>query len=107
MDNYNYMQYLKSAEWREKARERLKIDDFRCCMCGCCGTKNNPLEIHHVTYKHIYHEEIYHDLLTLCHCCHTAVHRMMNRRTAPDRFGWKDELKISEIHAVCADVLGA
>ena len=45
MDNYQYQQYLKSDEWKQKARQRAEIDDFKCCMCGATGTMNNPLEI--------------------------------------------------------------
>lgn len=53
MDNYQYQQYLKSDTWKQKARERAEIDNFQCCMCGCTGTMNNPLETHHLTYRAI------------------------------------------------------
>lgn len=90
---YNsYADYLKSEEWKEKARKRAEIDNFKCCMCGSCGTQNNPLQVHHMTYHNIYRENIYKDLTTLCKSCHKAVHRMMNRLTAPNIHGWKDTL---------------
>lgn len=106
MDNFNYQLYLRSPAWKEKARKRAEIDGYRCCMCGCGGTKNNPLESHHLNYKNIYHEDVYRDLLTLCHCCHSSVHKMMNRKTAPNRYGWRDDLPvISEVHALYGETV--
>lgn len=91
----DYSEYLKSEEWRQKARQRMEIDGYRCQMCGSSGTMNNRLQCHHLTYRHLYNEDVWKDLLTLCTNCHKAVHAMMNRRTAPDRHGWKDELKVA------------
>lgn len=94
----DYKEYLQSDDWKAIAQERMKIDGYRCCMCGCRGTMTNRLEIHHLTYRNLYHERPYEDLLTLCHVCHKSVHRMMERKTSPDgRRGWKDE-RIPDIH---------
>ena len=49
-DNKQYLEYLKSAKWRELAEQRMKIDDYKCAMCGCRGTAKNPLEVHHISY---------------------------------------------------------
>lgn len=95
--NYgSYQQYLTSDEWKIKARQRAEIDNYRCCMCGSSGTMNNMLHCHHITYRNIYHEDVYKDILTLCECCHKSVHIMMNRTTDKNgRKGWKDSLSIS------------
>ena len=90
----SYEEYLNSAEWKQKAKGRARIDNYRCTMCGCEGTMNNPLQCHHITYRNIYNENTYKDLLTLCRNCHESVHKMMNRLTAPDKHGWKDELRV-------------
>lgn len=102
MANFNeynrqrYEAYLKTIDWYTKARNRAKIDNYKCCMCGSIGTQNNPLQAHHITYKNLYHEDIYKDLITLCRNCHKSVHRMMNRITDKSgRKGWKDNLVIS------------
>lgn len=97
----NYEQYLKTDAWKQKARERLKIDDYRCQMCGAQGNQLNPLEVHHMTYHNLGHENTYKDLVTLCHCCHQGVHRMMNRTTGIRQDGkyirgWKDELRLTQ-----------
>ena len=41
------------------------IDKYECQCCGCRGTVANPLEVHHLSYGHLYHEEtrIYEDLV--------------------------------------------
>lgn len=98
MDNTEYLRYLSSDRWRKKAGERLKIDHFRCCMCGTMGTAINDLEVHHVSYRNIYNEDPYTDLVSLCRICHKSIHKMMERVTSPDgRRGWKSE-RIPDIH---------
>ena len=101
MENTMYVAYLKSDKWRRIARARLEIDGYTCQGCGCNGTAVNPLEVHHVSYRHLYEEEkwIYEDLVCLCHVCHKLIHRVMNRQTSKDgRRGWKDG-NIPQVHA--------
>lgn len=96
MKHEDYMNYLQSDAWKAKARQRAAIDDYKCCMCGSAGTMRNPLETHHVTYRHIGHEDVYKDILTVCKNCHQSLHIAMNRITSPDgRKGWKDEMSLS------------
>ena len=85
----------------------MKIDSFTCVMCGSRGTTANKLEIHHLSYKYLYHEEtrIEQDLITLCHCCHKQIHNAMNRitDTRTGRRGWKDNSNIPQIHVFDLD----
>lgn len=100
-DDTRYAEYLKSDRWREIAKKRLEIDNYECQMCGCKGTSINPLEVHHLSYAYIYHEDerVYQDLVTLCHCCHKQIHKAMERRTNEQgRRGWRDSSKIPQIH---------
>lgn len=63
----------------------MKIDGYRCAMCGCLGTAENKLEVHHWSYpEELGTEDPYKSLITLCHIHHKAVHRMLNRPTCPD-----------------------
>lgn len=96
----SYTEYLLSEDWKAKARQRAMIDGYKCCMCGSCGTSSNPLECHHISYRNIFREDTWKDLLTLCRNCHRSVHRMMNRLTAPNRHGWKDELSAYSRHVL-------
>lgn len=93
-DEYN--QYITSPEWRQKAQQRLKIDNFTCQMCGR-GTDETALSVHHINYRTFHHENPLTELITLCPGCHEAVHSMMCRITGyrndgtPIR-GWRDQL---------------
>lgn len=101
MTDSEYKEYLKSDEWRSIAESRLKIDNYRCVCCGTAGTVKNPLEIHHLSYRYIGQEQsrIYEDLVTLCHVCHKAIHRTMERVTSPTgRRGWKDNNHVPQVH---------
>lgn len=96
MNRTEYNEYLKTEEWKAKARKRAEIDGYVCCMCKCTGTMNNPLQTHHITYRNIGHEDVYKDVLTLCRNCHKSVHIMMNRITDKQgRKGWQDSLTLS------------
>lgn len=96
-----YIEYMKSDKWRDIARRRMEIDNYTCAGCGCRGTATNILEVHHLSYKHIYHEEnwVYEDLVCLCHACHKNLHRIMERQTnSAGRRGWKDNPRIPQTH---------
>ena len=90
-----YERYLMSDEWHDKRRQRFLIDHGICQMCGAPAT-----DCHHLTYHHIYHEDIEHDLVSLCRPCHESVHRMMCRVTdiSTGRRGWKDDIPAYVAH---------
>ena len=95
-----YEEYLNTPHRKAIADKRMEIDGHQCVMCGSRGTKANPLEVHHLSYKHLYHEEerIYEDLVTLCHADHKAVHNLMCRVTdRSGRRGWKDRYDIPKV----------
>lgn len=105
-DNEKYREYLKSDKWREIAHKRYLIDKGVCQCCGTRGTANNPIECHHLSYSHLYHEEsrIYEDLVSLCRVCHKGLHRIMERVTNEDgRRGWKSNPRIPRTHVFCTD----
>lgn len=99
-----YEAYLRTDKWRRKAAARLKIDHYACAMCGCRGTTRNRLQVHHLCYSHIYNENIFKDLVTVCETCHSGIHRLMNRtvgfsETGQPIHGWKDTLPPSTVAA--------
>lgn len=101
MTNEEYINYMKSDKWRSIARQRMEIDNYKCVGCGCEGTPKNPLEVHHLSYKHLGNEAgwIYEDLVTLCHSCHKHIHRILERKTnAQGRQGWKSSPRIPKVH---------
>lgn len=68
MKNYpKYERYIKSGKWK-RIKERVKARDGQ--RCKFCNSTEN-LEVHHLTYEHLYKEEDYlYDLVTLCKKCH-------------------------------------
>ena len=64
-----YNDYLKSPEWREKCKQVLNRDEFKCTMCG----STEDLKVHHKSYEHLKHEPL-DDLTTLCDHCHRHIH---------------------------------
>lgn len=70
-----YAEYIHSKKWKEKAFQRLKLDNFQCQRCH--SAKN--LTCHHVTYDHLGNEPM-EDLVTLCKECHRAAHEEDLRR---------------------------
>lgn len=64
-----YGVYLKSPEWAERRRLVLA----RCKhVCEGCG-KRPAVEVHHLTYEHVFDEFLF-ELLGLCKPCHDRVH---------------------------------
>lgn len=66
----SYYDYLHSDEWQRKRRQRLKLDGYRCQMCGT----GMHLEVHHINYDNLRKDAEIDDLVTLCRACHAKVH---------------------------------
>lgn len=64
-----YADYLKTPEWQERRRRRIVLDKFRCAICG----QTKGLQVHHINYDRVMDEDIYADLITLCHVCHERI----------------------------------
>ena len=96
--NQEYYEYLQSDKWKEKAAARLEFDGYVCQGCGGKGNSLNGLQIHHMTYHNIYHEDIYTDLVTLCRSCHCIITNVMNRKTSPSgRRGWRENPSVPTV----------
>lgn len=78
-NNKLYVEYMKSEEWKNKALERLKIDEFNCVLCGAMGV----LEVHHISYKRLGNEDVYRDLVSVCPRCHILLHNYYKRIKTP------------------------
>ena len=70
-----YYEYIKSPEWKAKARQRWILDRGQCAFCH---TGKN-LQCHHITYENLGSEPM-DDLVTLCEKCHAEVHQEDIRR---------------------------
>lgn len=69
-----YNEYMQSADWRSKRRQRLEMDGHKCRLCDHDGSKWR-LEVHHrpSCYAKIPNESPVDDLVTLCARCHHFV----------------------------------
>ena len=70
-----YKSYLLSDKWKIVKSKIFERDGNRCVFCG----SSNKLQVHHLSYKHIY-DEINHldDLLLVCSKCHKMIHNIPN-----------------------------
>ena len=50
----NYHRYLRSEEWKRKREYVLRLDDFKCRLCGAMAE-----HVHHLTYERVYNEPYY------------------------------------------------
>lgn len=79
MQSEFYQAYIKSDAWRAKAQERMRVDHFRCVMCGRSADHCRTLQVHHVTYRNLGHEDVMRDLCTVCGSCHKKLHNYYDR----------------------------
>lgn len=79
--------YYKTPQWAEKRNERLKLDGYRCAICGF----TRALEVHHINYERLGNEDVSRDLVTLCKKCHSVV-ESMKKEVNP--------IKVAEHHSV-------
>ncbi|WP_418417549.1 HNH endonuclease [Blautia sp.] len=50
-------------------------------MCGRPESKcKNGLQMHHITYERLGHENALTDLVSLCPACHVKIHKYYGRR---------------------------
>lgn len=83
MQTETYKKYIRSPEWVAKKQERLEVDNRRCVMCGRPESRcRNGLQVHHISYKNLTHEDVFQDLVSLCPRCHMLIHAYYNRRRA-------------------------
>lgn len=76
-----YKRYMRSREWDATRQQRLDIDEHCCAMCGRPEVKcRNGLQVHHITYQRLGHEDIYNDLVSLCPGCHKKIHSYYRRK---------------------------
>lgn len=68
-----YKDQLKNPKWQRKRLEVLELNDFTCQQCG---SKENELHVHHLTYIKNRKVWEYHSdsLICICASCHKTLH---------------------------------
>jgi len=70
MHKSEYIEYLKSDEWKEKRKYLMEQCDWTCSKCGEKAT-----QLHHLNYNNIGDEELDVDVIPLCKDCHDEIHK--------------------------------
>ena len=73
--------FRNSATWQEARRQALERDMFLCRVCAdehCLCS--DGLQVHHITYQRLGHEDVYNDLVSLCAGCHKKIHSYYRRK---------------------------
>jgi hypothetical protein len=96
-----YAEYLKSAEWQAKRNERLRVDNYTCQRCG--GKRN--LQVHHLTYANIGHEDVHNDLITMCKDCHEDIEKEKRKSARPQDFVLGEVKRLEDIERVEKETL--
>lgn len=69
-----YHQYLHSEKWENIKNTLFNIRGKNCEKC----TNTKYLQVHHLTYKHLYNEIVHlEDLIILCKTCHKKEHNLI------------------------------
>ncbi len=91
-----YREYVCSAAWaRRRAAEIAKAGNM-CTECGMPGQHGIPLQVHHLSYKHL-GEELPGELVVLCRLCHEVAHgRGQITRVVESVYGAEDPAKERE-----------
>jgi hypothetical protein len=70
-----YLEYIKSPEWRRKRRTLIRQ---RGRVCERCGQRSKAIEVHHLTYERLGNERD-EDLQLVCPECHPMADLMRKR----------------------------
>lgn len=73
--NAGYRAYLKSDHWQQRRRQAHRENHSHCSVCR---RNDVPLDVHHLTYKHI-GDERHEELNLVCRKCHDAIHEYQRR----------------------------
>lgn len=69
-----YEEYLKTPEWKAKAKQKRKEVGNKCQLCNRSSKQSEgPLHVHHRTYARRGNEDML-DLTVLCAGCHELFH---------------------------------
>ena len=85
----NYLSYLETKKWADLRNQRLKLDDYKCAVCG----SPYSLEVHHLLYPRILGTEHIDHVVTLCRSCHQAIEERKNNSVYRG-MKWTDSLRL-------------
>jgi len=69
MSKQDYIDYLKSEDWRERRKELMEEANWECAKCGAKAT-----QLHHLNYNNLQCEVLFEDVIAVCTYCHKDLH---------------------------------
>lgn len=69
MHKVEYINYLKSEDWKERRKILMQQANYKCMKCGEKAT-----QLHHLNYNNIGNEILEDDVIALCSDCHKEIH---------------------------------
>lgn len=81
--NADYLTYLDSDAWKSKRvqiRKAQRRAGHKPDECFVCGTEDEPLDGHHMTYAGLGNERP-RDVKFVCRYCHDRIHQDHRRKT--------------------------
>ena len=64
-----YIDYLKSDDWKERRKQLMEEVDWVCYKCGEKAT-----QLHHLNYNNLGEEVLDEDVIAVCKDCHDEIH---------------------------------
>lgn len=102
----DYEDYLRTAEWRKVKQNRYAFDNWQCAICH--AELGNSFETHHLNYSRLGHEDMEHDIISICHSCHASFHNAWSQvkfwESGNPLTHWK-EYNLSETARFCHENL--
>ncbi len=77
MHTSEYVDYLKSDDWKERKKILLSMADNICSKCGA-----NANILHHLNYHNLGCEVLGEDVVAVCSSCHNEIHGVKNEYKA-------------------------
>ena len=78
----NYLDYIRSPEWRILRTQLLNEAEW---ICNDCGEK--ATQLHHINYENLGLEELEIDVIPLCTKCHKERHSNKTQMTDYGEYG--------------------
>ena len=79
MPTQRYLNYMRSAQWKEVRAAHLRSVDYKCEICYVAPAS----QVHHVTYARLGNESSF-DLCAVCIGCHLKLHNLVMPSPAND-----------------------
>lgn len=72
----SYDKYLRSKDWKRRKAQHFKFSGKFCVICKT----TSKIHAHHSAYKNVRTDKEIFDLVSLCECCHSRLHKTHDKK---------------------------